>query len=101
MIVHPAGEVVEQVEQRRLGPVDVLEAENQRPLCRQRLEVPADAPECLLGRGGLTRSRRSAAEHALGRELALICGGERLLDGPLAAGVADELGERPERDPSP
>ena len=35
---------VEQVEERRLGPVQVLEDEHERPLPREQLEHAADAP---------------------------------------------------------
>ena len=45
----PAHEVFEQVEQRRLGPVDVLENQHERPSARDRLEETAQCPERLLG----------------------------------------------------
>ena len=49
----PAGQVLDQVQQRRLGPVDVVEDDDQRPLRGERLEQLPDGPEDLL--------RRSAA----------------------------------------
>src|SRR4051812_33701939 len=65
--------MLDQVEQRRLGPVDVLHDECQRPLACTALERLPGRPEDLL--------RRSCGEHAL--ELVL---GPRL---------AEDLDERP------
>ena len=42
-VADPLGEVLDEVEERRLGPVDVVEHEHERPLARQRLEHPAHA----------------------------------------------------------
>ena len=42
------GKVLDELDQRRLGPVHVLEHENQRGLARGRLEQLADRPERLL-----------------------------------------------------
>src|SRR5215211_3365103 len=47
-VANPADEVLEQVEQRRLGPVDVLEDEYERVALRRRLEQLAHRPERLL-----------------------------------------------------
>ena len=44
------GEVLDQVEQRRLGPVDVVEDDDQRLLGRERLDQLANGPEDLLRR---------------------------------------------------
>ena len=69
----PVGEMLEQVEQRRLGPVDVVDDENQRPLARTPLERLPDRPEDLLRRLP-TRARRRAR---------------------LGARLAEDLDERP------
>ena len=44
--------VLDQIEQGRFGPVDVVNDDDQWPLARQRLEQPAEAPGDLLGRCG-------------------------------------------------
>ena len=49
-VAHPVGDVLDQVEKRRLGPVDVVEDDDERLLLRERLEQPAHGPERLLGR---------------------------------------------------
>ena len=45
----PAGEVLDEVEERRLAPVHVVEDDHQRALRRQRFEEPPYGPEGLLG----------------------------------------------------
>ena len=50
------GDVLDQVEQARLRPVDVVEEQHQRPLPRQPLEEPANRPERVL------RVRRPSAK---------------------------------------
>ena len=69
-VASPAREVLDQVEERRLRPLDVVENEQHRPLARKRLEQPAERPVELvaarvwlgatdgLERGGRARSRR-------------------------------------------
>jgi hypothetical protein len=65
--------MLDQVEQRRLGPVDVLHDENHRPLARTPLERLPSGPENLL--------RGSCGEHVL-----------KLVLGPR---LAKDLNERP------
>ncbi len=47
---HPLGEVLDEVEEQGVGPVDVVENDDQRPAGRQRLDEPAQRPERLLYR---------------------------------------------------
>ena len=47
-VARKVGEVLDQVEQRRLGPVDVLEDEDERPVVGELLEQAADREEALL-----------------------------------------------------
>ena len=59
----PADEVLDEVEQRRLGPVQVLEDEHEGTRPRDRLEELSHGPEDLLGahvRVGARASRRAA-----------------------------------------
>ena len=44
--------MLDEVEERRLGPVDVVEDDDERPPARERLEQPPDRPEALLLAGG-------------------------------------------------
>jgi hypothetical protein len=48
--LHPLGEVLDEVEEQGVGPVDVVENDDQRPAGRQRLDEPAQRPERLLYR---------------------------------------------------
>ena len=60
--------MIEQVEQHRLGPVQVVEHGDERPLGRDGLELPANLPEQVLRRGRpalgdpLERRRRDVTE---------------------------------------
>ena len=47
----PTDEVFEEVEERRLGPLELVDPEDDRALSRQVLEKPADGPERLLAAG--------------------------------------------------
>ena len=49
-VAAPSEDVFDEVEQRRLGPVQVLEADDEWSPARKRLERPANGPEGLLGR---------------------------------------------------
>jgi hypothetical protein len=54
-----ARDVLEQVEQRRLCPVDVVDDENERALPRKCLEHAAESPQRLLARAaGVVRAER-------------------------------------------
>ena len=52
--------MLDEVEERRLGPVDVVQDDHERPLAGQALELVPDRPEGLLGRP--RRVGRKAAE---------------------------------------
>ena len=82
-VAAPAGDVLEQVEERRLGPVDVLEADDERALARERLEQPPDRPERLFARGRRRRPRRRcrarARRSALRRRSASTVAHDRLV----------------------
>src|SRR5436309_3518876 len=43
------GQLLHEVEERLLGPVQVLERDDERPLARERLEEPARGPRDLAG----------------------------------------------------
>ena len=49
----PLGEVLDQVQQEGLGPVDVVEDEHERSATARVLDEAAHGPERLLGRPGL------------------------------------------------
>ena len=80
----PLGEVCDQVEQGRFGPVDVLEDHDDRSLSRNRLEQPQKREEDLLA------SDRGIA----GDRVADRLGGRAL-----GAGLTEDLAQGPERDP--
>ena len=88
--------MLDEIEQRRLGPVDVLEDDEQRPFARERLEQAPHGPEELL-----RRSRSAAAERAeaLDHERGVGLVAHRVRHGLLAAEPLDELRQRPEGDP--
>ena len=67
----PLRELLDQVEQRRLGPVDVLEHEQQRTLAGERLEEAADGPRALAG-GCRALGEPDQLEHALHDELGVL-----------------------------
>ena len=87
-VAAPAADVLDEVEQRRLGPVDVLEENEQRTLRAERLEQPAHGPEELLRRGG-----SGAAEHpeALDDERCVGLAAHRVRHRLLAAEPPEEL----------
>ncbi len=100
-----AGQVRDEVEQRLLGPVDVVEDHDERPVVCHGLEEPADRPEDLVG------DRRDPAEAEDRGDLLLDEPGvldlpdqpghlgARLLGLILIAdlgGLPDHLGDRPE-----
>src|SRR5439155_8395195 len=89
----PSRHVLEQVEEGRLRPVHVLEADDERLLTRERLEQAPDRPERLRARDG-RRPRSDRAAYALEDQrpvrLGLDRGGQRVL----TAGRAYELAQR-------
>ena len=58
------GHVLDQVEQARLGPVEVVEHHHQRPPAGQELQQPPERPRRLLGRAGAASSPISWAMRA-------------------------------------
>ena len=86
------GDVVEQVQQRGLGPVDVLDRDDERAIARQPLEQPPQRPRRLLGLRGLVREPDRGEDAAHGRLVA----GQQLLDVRARVGAepAHEVGER-------
>jgi hypothetical protein len=60
----PGAEILDQVEQRRLGPVDVFENDDERTLPGQSLEETPDRPEDLAG-GRTALGSSGQLEHAL------------------------------------
>jgi hypothetical protein len=51
-LLHPLEEVLDEVEQQRVGPLDVVEDEQNRPAQCEHLDEPAQRPESLLDRAG-------------------------------------------------
>ncbi len=97
-------DVLDELEQGRLGPVDVVEDEDERPVRSELLEELAGGPRQVLHRERLLREpdRRLHARNHVGvaderAELpARLLGGVFLDD---RRGLAHRLSERPERDP--
>ena len=86
--------MLDELEERRLGPVDVVEDEDERPLARARLAEPAEEPG-ELGRGrrrlGVERGEDGVALLALVRLL------ERLAQRPVRDALAVGEAAAPER----
>ena len=103
----PVGEVLEQVEERRLAPLDVVEHGHERALRAEVLEQLADPPEGLLD-GGAPGVDAEERHEPLGDERGVAVGAEELGDlaprqlGPVAladpGGVHEGRRDRPERD---
>ena len=89
-----ARQVLDQVEQRRLGPVDVVEHHHHRRRPGQRLEHPAHRPLDVLRRRGRVRPADRARHHRR-RELVLLVAGHQLGQGLGAAEVVDDVLQRP------
>ena len=51
-VPRPVGDVLDEIEECRLAPLEVVEDDDERPLARLRLEQLAHGPEGLLGRPG-------------------------------------------------
>ena len=96
--VAPLRDVLEQVEERRLRPVHVLDAHDERRAGGERLEQPPHRPERLLAaeRAVVAADRRS---HAPGDPLRVRLVGEQAVERLVAAELLHELAERPVRDP--
>ena len=67
-----AGDILEQVEQRRLCPVHVLDDDDQRPVGGERLEQAAERPVRLFRRRGRGRGGPDRAGDPLGYEFRLL-----------------------------
>jgi hypothetical protein len=101
--------VLDQVEEGRFAPVDVVEHEHQRPLAGRGLEEPADRPERLLARGhlGYAHQLRDVPADELLVLVALEHGADLGLDdiGQIeigqAGGQLDRLDDREVRDALP
>jgi len=100
--------VLDQVEHRRLRPVDVLEDDDERPLACERLEQLPRCPEGFLG-GGRVAAEPDRRRDPVDDDRRILAVREQLRDPvplllereavPQLRNVADDLVERPERDP--
>ncbi len=89
--------VLDQVEEGRLGPFEVIEPNDQGALVRERLEQFPDRPEGLLGRRcGFTLA--DGGGNAFGHKFALLVEERRNGAGVLACDLFHDLDERPVRD---
>ena len=101
--LHGLEEVLDEVEERLLRPVQVVEDHDQRPLPRQRLDELADAPEELLDRE-LLHGEPDGRGDALGcsrivdEGVELRARARAVVAVEDAGGLAHGLDERPERD---
>ncbi len=90
--------MLDQIEQRRLAPVDVLEHDDERGLPCENLEETSHRPEHLfLDGAGLPDADRGL--QACGHHLRISASLEQLQDPPLARRVLDDLAYGPVRDP--
>ena len=95
----PVAHVVDQIEQRRVGPLDVVEDGHHRPVAGERLEEPPGGPRDLLGgRLGLGPAEEGA-EHGADARRVLVARQQGLdrgggVVGLLTERVAEQLGER-------
>ena len=93
----PARELVDEVEQRRLGPVRVLEGQHERPVGGERREEHPEGPRRGVGRG-LPPSPRAAAIVAAAARPSSVAGmTER--QRPAPQGLEHHLAQRPVGDP--
>ena len=95
-VASPAREVLDQIEKRRLRPLDVVENEQHGPLTRKRLEQPPEGPVELVAARvwlGATDGLEEPAVHGLAVGLP---DEDRIEVEP-----ADDLDERPVGDPVP
>ena len=97
-VVGPAGEILEQVEQRRLGPVDVFDDDDERLIAGELFEQTPYRPERLAG-GCLRRGRADGAEDPSRDELRVLAARQDLAHTVVAAQRPDDGHQRPERDP--
>ena len=102
-VLRPPAEILDQVDEGRLGPLKVVEADDQRLLARQVLEQAAHRPHRVLGRSRhlpeADRPRQTRRDPPRFRFVL-----HQLLDRllrELACRAADEVSERPVRDALP
>ena len=106
-VARPIRQVLDQIQQERLRPMDVVEHHDERPLSSQMLEQLSHAPRRVLGGRGLRPAEQAAHE---ARDAVAVFGvtqhsgerGERRCGvvGLAAAGrLPDDLAERVVRDP--
>ena len=103
----PAGEVLDEVEQRLLGPLHVVEHEHERPAARERLEQLADRPERLLARRRARPQAERAGEPLLDLAAVVLAASSAAqawraassaASRPAIRAAADRFRDRPERD---
>ena len=94
----PLREVVEQVPEQRLGPLDVVDDDQQGPIERQLFEQPTNRPERFLGRPRLavTEERRQHAGQAFGLRVTGHQTGD-VFGATRAVELAQEVDDRRER----
>jgi hypothetical protein len=90
--------VLDEIEHRRLGPLKILDANEQRLLAGQLLEHPPDAPEQLVARRDQIGGADRGAQVVEGKRR-ILDRSELTLDRRDAAELADELHEGPVCDP--
>ena len=97
--------VLDEIEERRLRPVEILEHDDERTLSRELLEELAGRPEELLHRKLLRREpdhRRDSSKHVVvgaGERGKLLARRLRLVRMIEAGRLPDDFGQRPEGDP--
>ena len=106
--MRPVGEMLDEVEKPRLGPVDVVEHEDERLSARKCLDERADCGEAFLRRTGELR-QPDRLGHAESKRLCVaraVEGGRELLPRHVRRvavvepdELLDHLEQRPERDP--
>ena len=92
-----AGHVLDEIEEPGLGPMEVLEDDDQRPVAGQRLEQRADRPVGLVRRPSALRSADGGRDR-IGNEFCVLVRAEELYETVprLAAGnLPNDLDERP------
>ena len=94
-IARPLDDVFDEVQDGGLGPMGVLQEDDERTSSGERLEELPCCPERLLV-GGLTPGEPDRAENSVGDRVGVLLAVERLRK---VADLADDFAERPERDP--
>ena len=107
---NPVGEVLEQVEERRRRPLDVVEDHEERPSLGERLEELPNRPKRLVDARGCRGKPEEAAEpvaderrvgRTLEEKVQLSSGLARRIGIADARGTLQQLRDRPEGDPLP